>query len=326
MAVIKKEDLKKKFLNGTKPTQVDFADMIDHCYGYVESGRLEGDQLILAGNAGGAVIAPTVQVNLAALSQSLAYNALTNELTISGRTESRRIGYWGPNPNSRNDVAAISTNAKVGIKKENPVADLDINGSLALKYGVSAREILSSFGSNSDLTQAIPTAQAVIDYFQSTIAGLRREIEVLRRSAAQKMLEVGIKPRAAIAQGTGEVVFDRTWFVHDKQKWQDGIFFAIPEAGLYRISINLKIQLATSPQGVKIQLIGIQSPTLYYLDPAKFENNRDIAYQAELEFAVDQLIYLTISGTSPNDKITFNTSDARNNVLKIDKLYGHSDL
>lgn len=165
-----KDELKKRFGNGKKPNQDDFAALIDSCYGYVSKAELNEDLNVLQitvpdDDSGDKVFS----VNLAQLSLSLNFNYLKNTMFIGDKSDPKVIGYWKPSDAPEIDIAPmwISTDSKVGIKTDEPEADLHVNGSLKLKTGEKADEIVASLTDAVNSEKALPTVKALEDELQS---------------------------------------------------------------------------------------------------------------------------------------------------------------
>ena len=115
-----KEELKERFANGKKPSQDDFVELIDSCYGYVSKAELNEDHNVLLltvpdEHVGGDKV---ISVNLIRLSLPLRFDYLRNTIFLGDKSEPKVIGYWKPSAAPVVDVAPtwISTESKVGIK------------------------------------------------------------------------------------------------------------------------------------------------------------------------------------------------------------------
>lgn len=238
MAIAKKEDLAKRFKNGSKPTEDDFADLIDSCYGSVSSGSLDstGDNLLISTQDPLSGEESAISIDLSRLNQKLVYDPLTNMLRITGHFDlPQKLGYWGPNENLRHKTDVISADARVGIKTPTPEADLDVNGSLMLQFGKLVNEISSTIETE-NYKRALPTIEAILQYLRN-----RAELLMYGELDFHGVRDTGgnlIKAVESINGSKVKVELDFVILMPASQTW--GQIDLAP--GVYQVEVNLHIK------------------------------------------------------------------------------------
>lgn len=306
MALVNKDELKQRFLNGQRPDQDDFADLIDSCYGFIGGISLSssGTGLEYSTLNADTGAMETDVVTMTGLILPIEFNNQSKFLVIGGQDGS----------------------IKVGLKRSTPKTDLDINGFIALQYGSNVNEITSDLLGARSKESSIPTTNAVIAHLETVLQELRSEIEELKRSALQRMIDVAFPPSLnPIHWGPGKIQFNKVYFKHDPEVWKDNSTFVVPEKGRYRVTIHFEVDSAFVNQGSELFLdihpSGNASPRdpLYYLDSTS-AGKSTIHRVEEFSWNKDELVYISI-GVIPqasNDRVTFSPS---NNRWLVDFLY-----
>lgn len=227
MALKKKSDLKARFLNGQKPNQEDFENLIDSCYGWVESGQLDAGANMLQLNSVGAMTgeASIISVDVSKLNQTLAFDPLTNSLRISGHPEAvHKVGYWIPKAGASNGIAHISTDNRVGIKTSSPLADLHVNGGFKIGSGKTITGVAASL-TESGLDSKVPTVAA------------------LKSCVPEMVLHARLDDAATfnVPKGGGRIPFPQVVYKRSNVEYSNSTL-TIPENGLYRVEVNLSIE------------------------------------------------------------------------------------
>jgi hypothetical protein len=230
MAITSKVDLINKFKNGAKPSEIEFADLIDSCYGFVDAIAFDTVTNVIS------LTVPDVEerttkvitIDLKKLDQTLVYDETTNLLRITGHFDlPQKMGYWGPRENLRHKVDQISADARVGIKTPNPEADLDVNGSFMLRYGKSVNEISSTLETE-NFKQALPTVEAIFNGMQ--------EYPTLMLAATLFKYDDG--PQRV---GDNAFRFLDVQHLHVSGTF-DGTSFRIPTNGLYKVDLSFRVK------------------------------------------------------------------------------------
>ncbi len=248
-----KEELKEKFANGKKPSQDDFAELIDSCYGYVSKADLNEDHNVLLLTVpdeydGGT---KTISVSLVQLSLPLVFDYVKNTIRLGDKSEPRVIGYWKPGASPVVDVAPnwISTASKVGIKTDDPEADLHVNGKLKLKNGEAVDQILSVVPNiKLDFDSKLPTLGLV----DNIANGIRESLEAYSKLVGFATM-ISQTTQQSASGSFQELVLLTLPEATYAQAFSSGVFTAA-ESGIYRVDLNLFINDYTHGDGTGIAI------------------------------------------------------------------------
>lgn len=315
MSIISKPSLIEFFKRGKQPTQEQFQDLIDSCYGTNQTLEFNTttNMLTIKGTSSANVTNPDSSVNLTPLKTvSLAYDETTNTLTIapSGGATAAVLGPW-----KKNGTNTYYLTGNVGINTNSPTQKLEVNGNIKLsaadsKIFFKTAEITdisndTTLAANSD--NILATQKAIKAYIDARQVQnmFHAYAETYTGSDLTKAVQLEfISPTTATSETLTRFKFNGLLYsaysapsvkVFDLANEE----FNVPTSAIYQFMLNMQISSYTVSSGgyikiaMEVKLSNSTTPSYYNLWEvygAAPEINRAVFATRELQLTVSAAI------------------------------------